>query len=127
MPAIFRDWDKEMRVEKEGWCGRFVGSLALWAGTGERLQQEVCYRDGDETGGYVEVTIRISLHATLAGKLAGFQRRHASVWSWNNVMDWKKEVGGYGLTDLLEIGAEKKARLQEMVCHRARDETGGWI
>lgn len=29
MPAVFRDWDKEMSMEKEGWCGRFVASSAV--------------------------------------------------------------------------------------------------
>lgn len=25
MLAVFRDWDKEVSMGKEGWCGRFVG------------------------------------------------------------------------------------------------------
>lgn len=74
--------------------GDLWGLLELWAGREERLQQEVCYRAGDEAGGYVEVKIMISLHATLAGKLAGTQRMHVGVWSWNNVTGWRKEVGG---------------------------------
>lgn len=41
----------------------------------------------------------ISLHATLAGELAGSQRMHVGVWGWNNVMRWRKEVGDEGLTD----------------------------
>lgn len=29
MFVVFRDWDKEMCMEKEGWRGRFVGFIGV--------------------------------------------------------------------------------------------------
>lgn len=50
--------------------------------------------------------------AFLSGWLASYQQMHAGIWGWNNVMSWGKKVGGKGLRDLLELGVERKERLQ---------------
>lgn len=39
--------------------------------------------------------------------------------------DFSPGVGGKDLCDLQEMGAERRKRLQQMVCYRCGDEIGG--
>lgn len=95
----------------------------------------VCYRSGDQTRKFEgeEEEWRSEAHLPLvwpnffSGRLDWWVHRELLLVLGIGKKKWRKgkKVGDEGICNPLEMGVEKKGRVQQKVCYRAGNETGG--